>query len=335
MSVTIKDVAKIAGVSVATVSRVINGTKPVSEETSKRVLDAIKETNFVPNAAARSLVVKKTKMIGIVLNDITNVYFGELVKGIDATAKYFDYNIILCNSNDNEKVELDNLFLLKEKGVDGIIYTAHKYIRKEVKEFIDTCKVPIVSLNRPCKNALSIRVDNYLESLEATKYLISLGHKNIGFISGYTDDDASGQERLRGYKKGLLDNNIRFKPTMVVEGNYTVKSGYDACEKLLILNKGITAIFCANDEMAFGAINCVIDRGLNVPEDISIMGFDDIKYASYFRPKLTTVHQPIYEIGEMSTIMLIKQINKEEIMEKDVIVKGGIVVRESTGKVKI
>lgn len=330
MSVTIKNVAKLAGVSIATVSRVMNGTKTVSPEVTKKVTDAIEKMGFIPNAAARSLVVKKSNMIGVVINDITNMYFGELVRGIENAANFFGYNIILCNSNDNEKQEIENLNLLKNKGVDGIIFTAHRHINKDVLKFVESCKFPVVSLNRRCKGTISLRVDNYVESYEAVKYLVNLGHNNIGFVSGYSDDDASGEERLEGYKKCLEDYSIVFKQNNVCQGDFTVKSGYAACEKILMYNESITALFCANDEMAFGAINCIIDKNLKVPEDISVMGFDDIKYASYFRPKLTTVHQPIYETGQKATKLIIQAINKGEKVEKDVILKGGVVVREST-----
>jgi LacI family transcriptional regulator len=334
MSTTIKDVAKLAGVSAATVSRVINGTKAVSQEVSERVIKAINETSFKPNAVARSLVGKKSNMIGVVINDITNMFFGELVSAIEKTASYYNYSTILCNSNEDKKIELDNFYLLKDKGVDGIIFTVHKSVQEGILEFINNNDMPTISLNRPCTGALSIRVDNKLESYEATKYLIEIGHRNIAYIRGYYDDDASGVGRYEGYKAAIMEAGILLKPSMMTEGDFTIESGYNACEKLMMLNKNITAIVCANDEMAFGALNYLFDKGINVPGEVSIMGFDDIKISRFIRPRLTTVHQPISEMGEMSAKMLIDMINKKErVQEKDIVLKGFIKVRDSTRQI--
>lgn len=333
MSTTIKDVAKLAGVSAATVSRVINGTKAVSQEVSERVIKAINETSFKPNAVARSLVGKKSNMIGVVINDITNMYFGELVSAIEKTANYYNYSTILCNSNGDKKVELDNFHLLKDKGVDGIIFTAHKTIQPGVLEFIKGNYMPTISLNMPCDDTVSIRVDNKLESYEATKYLIELGHRNIANIKGYIDDE-SGICRFEGYKMAIMEAGIPLKPSMLTDGDFTIEGGYNACEKLMMLNKNITAIVCASDEMAFGALNYFFDKGINVPGEVSIIGFDDIKMSRFIRPKLTTVHQPITEMGDMSAKILIDMINKDEkIGGKDIILNGTIKVRDSTRQI--
>lgn len=334
MSTTIKHVAKLAGVSVATVSRVINGTKTVSQETSLRVIKAINETSFKPNAVARSLAGKKSNMIGVVVNDITNMYFGELLAAIERTATYYNYSTILCNSNGDKKLELDNFYLLKEKGVDGIIFTVHKNIQEGVQEFIEKNYMPTISLNRPCHGTLSIRVDNKLESYKATKFLIESGHRNIANIRGYSDDDASGVNRYEGYKMAITEAGILLKPSMIANGDFTIESGYDACEKLMMLNKNITAIICANDEMALGALNYLFDKDISVPGEISIMGFDDIKISKFIRPRLTTVHQPILEIGNLSAKILIDRINGNEKMEeKDILLKGSIKVRDSTRQI--
>lgn len=333
MDVTIKDIAKLAGVSAATVSRVLNGTKAVSPDATERVLAAIEETGFRRNAAARSLASKKSHMIGVLITDISNMYFGELVSGIDSMAHYFNYNIILANSNRDEQREIDCLNILIEKGVDGIIFTVHKNMKERVEEFIAKSNIPFVSLNRPCHNAFSIRVDNFKESYEAAKYLINLGHRNIAYISGFFNDDASGIPRMEGYKQALKDNGIALKQSYISEGDFTFKSGYDAAEKLLMFNKDITAILVGNDEMAFGAITCIQDRGMKVPENISVMGFDNIKYTDYFRPRLTTVKQPIFEIGELATKTLLRAINGEEIPIKDIVINGGIIIRDSTRQI--
>lgn len=334
MDLTIKDVAKIAGVSAATVSRVMNGTKPVNPETQQKVLQAIEKTGFKRNAAARSLVVRKSNLLGVLIPDISNIYFVDLIKGIDAESHYYGYNIIVTDFSCDEQREIESLNLLLEKGVDGIIFTAHNTVKKSMEDIINNSGIPFVSLNRVYKNAMSIRVDNYKESYDAVMYLIGLGHRHIGFISGSFEDTASGIERLKGYRQALTDGGIQYSNSLVCEGDYTYKSGYNAAEKLLISNKGISAMFAANDEMAFGAMALIEDKGMKVPQDISLIGFDDISYSSYIRPRLTTVHQPIYEIGELAAKMLIKYVNKEKIEENDVVLKGGIVVRDSTARAK-
>ncbi|MBC8059423.1 MAG: LacI family DNA-binding transcriptional regulator [Clostridiaceae bacterium] len=334
MSTTIKDVAKLAGVSVATVSRVINGTKAVSQEVTERVIKAINETSFKPNALARSLAGKKSNMIGVVVNDINNMYFGELVSSIEKTATYYNYSTILCNSNGDRKIELDNFYLLKDKGVDGIIFTAHKTVQEGILEFIKNNPMPTISLNSTCAGALSISVDNKLESYEATKFLMEIGHRNIANIRAFCSDDACGVSRYEGYKMAIMEAGIPLKPSMVTAGDFTIESGYNACEKLMMFNKNITAIVCANDEMAFGALNYLFDKGINVPGEVSIIGFDDIKISRFIRPRLTTLHQPISEIGNMSAKILIDMINKgEKIQDKDIVLKGSIEVRESTRQI--
>ncbi len=332
MDVTIKDVARIADVSIATVSRVLNGTKAVSPEVTERVLAVIEQTGFKRNAAARSLVMKKSHMIGVIITDISNMYFGELVKGIDAMAHYYNYNIILTNSNREEKREAEFINILMEKGVDGIIFTANKRVKEDVEELIAGSSIPFISLNTGSKNAVNVRVDNFKESYEATKYIINLGHKNIGHISG-SSDDAVSLLRTEGYKQALKDSGIQFKPSWISEGSFSFKSGYEAMEKMLLYNKELTAVFSASDEMAFGAITCIQDRGMKVPEDISIMGFDNIQYTEYVRPKLTTVRQPIREIGEVSVKTLIRLINGETIEERNIYLGGGIVIRDSVRQI--
>lgn len=331
MSTTIKDVAKIANVSVATVSRVINGSKPVSEEVKERVLKVIEEMSFKPNLMARGLAKKKSNMIGVIITDITNVYFGELVAAIEKTANFYNYSTILCSSHIDENKEIENFNLLKEKGVDGIIFTLHKKVQQRVLDFIENTDIPTISLDKYCKGTVSISVDNYKEMYHMTKYLISIGHRNIGYLGGDSAIDTTGNLRYEGHRKALSEANINLKPSMFVDGDFTIESGYNACEKLLMFNDQISAIVCVCDEMAFGAINCLIDKGLRVPEDISVTGFDDILLCKFTRPRLTTVHQPITEIGELATKTLIGNISKgKKKSEKLILLKGGLVIRDST-----
>lgn len=331
MNVTIKDVARIAKVSVATVSRVINGSKPVSDEARERVLKVIEETSFKPNIMARGLAKKRSNMIGVIITDIMNVYFSQMVAAIEKTANYYNYSTILCSSHVDETKEIENFHLLTEKGVDGIIFTLHSKVQEKVLNFIERTDIPTVSLDKMCLGTVSIGVDNQKEMYQMTKYLISIGHTHIAYIGGRSDADTTGILRSEGHRKALQESGIFLKQTMFVDGDFKIESGYNACEKLLMFNEQITAIVCACDEMAFGAMNCLIDRGLSVPGDISVAGFDDIALCKYTRPKLTTVHQPITEIGELAAKTIISHsANGKKTAEKHVILKGGLVIRDST-----
>jgi LacI family transcriptional regulator len=336
MKTTIRDVAKLANVSIATVSRVINNTKPVSGEVKERVLQAINETSFKPNIVARSLASKKSNMIGVIFTDISNMYFSELVAGIERTANYYNYNTILCTSRKDSKVELENLYMLKEKGVDGIIFTLHKSIQEGVAKFIEKNDIPTISLDKICRGTVSIGIDNLKESYDITNYIISIGHRNIAYIGANYGDDETESLRFQGYLNALNENNLHVKPSMMVEGDFTIESGYNACEKIIMLNEKVSSIICASDEMAFGAMNCLADKGIKVPEDISVAGFDDIKFSKFTRPRLTTVHQPITEIGELATKTLINNINKKsKRYDERIVIKGGIIVRDSTREISI
>lgn len=332
MDITISDIAKIAGVSIATVSRVLNGTKAVSPEAAERVHMAIEQTGFRRNAAARNLVIKKSHMIGVVITDISNMYFSQLIKGMDGMARHLNYNIMLTNSNCDEQREIECMNVLMERGVDGIIFTAHQHVGPALESLILNSHIPFVSLNTSCVNAINVKVDNVKEGYEAAKYLINLGHKNIGHISGGLGNDVS-LLRLEGYKQAMKESGLTVKSSWIGEGDFTFKGGYEVMEKLLKLNKDLTAVFLSSDEMAFGAMTCIHDRGMKVPDDISIIGFDNIQYAEYMRPKLTTVSQPIREIGEMAVKTLIRLISGEKIEEKDIYLSAEIVVRESARQI--
>ncbi|KXZ40211.1 transcriptional regulator, LacI family [Alkalithermobacter thermoalcaliphilus JW-YL-7 = DSM 7308] len=332
MSVTIKDVAKRAGVSISTVSRVINNSKPVSNEIRQRVMSVIKETGYVPNPVARSLVTKKSQLIGVIVPDISNFFIGELLNGIEEVGKIYEYDILLCNSYGEIEEELKYINLLKSKQVAGIIFVTWKMSQEHV-DAIKEGNLPSVYISKNAHNfdVYSVSIDNKTAAYEMTKYLIEKGHRQIGFIRSSIEDDIIDSERFKGYKDALEDNNIQIDNEIIKEGDTTSESGYYLMNEILNIKKP-DAIFATSDEVAIGAINCILDKGYKVPDDISVVGFDDIKLASLYRPSLTTVKQPIYDMGAVSIRMIVKMIDGEEIEDKHTYLPYELVERQSVKK---
>ncbi|WP_461206808.1 LacI family DNA-binding transcriptional regulator [Clostridium sp. DL1XJH146] len=334
MKTTINDIAKIAGVSKATVSRVLNESKPVSDEIRMRVEKAIKENNYKPSSIARSLVNKTTNIIGVIIPDIGNPFFSQLVKGIQDGANENGYHIMLCNTYKNEEKEIEYLEILQNHQVDGIVFLTTT-IQNSHKLFFQKNKIPVVSVSRRFKelSISSIDVDNYSAAYDATSYLINLDHKEIAMIRGDIDNNSVDFDRFEGYKQAIIDSNIDFHEELVVKGDFSVEGGYNAMGKLLTHKQLPTAIFCASDHMAFGAIKCAHESGLIVPDDISVIGFDDIPLASMFIPSLSTVKQPIYELGQKAIQTIISEIQSKS-KAQNIVLSTEIVIRQSTKRKK-
>jgi LacI family transcriptional regulator len=329
MVATIKDVAKKANVGVGTVSRVINNHPSVSDEIRKRVLLAIEELNYKPNAIARSLKIKSTKTIGVIIPDISSAFYPEIVRGIEDVAKDYNYNIILLNTDLKRDKEKEALNMLKEKKADGILFISNTINKNLKKEFKNT-GIPIVLIStKDVDNEFhSVTIDNELASYSAVKYLINLGHKRIAMISGEKNDPNAGIPRLEGYKRALKESGIEADENLIFYGNYKFKSGYDAMQKILKLKDKPTAIFAASDTMAVGAASCAMQRGFNIPDDFSLVGFDGVELAEYFYPPITTVKQPRYEMGTKGMEILIKLMKGEE-APKNMVLSYEIVERKS------
>lgn len=334
MTVTIKDVAKLANVSISTVSRVINDSKPVSEEVKKRVLEVIKETGYTPNPVARSLVMKKSRLIGVIVPSIGSFYTGELLNAMEEIAKTYDYEIILCNSYSEVDQEIKFMNLLKTKQVEGIVFITYK-IREEHKEFLNNAKIPVVLINRYSEDldVLAVTVNHFNASYEMTKYLISQGHKKISLIRNGMKDDVFMNDQYRGYKKAMDENNLIINSDYLLDGMYNIDLAYEGVSKMLDMKDKPTAIFATSDLNAIGAINAANDKGLQVPEDISVVGYHDTKIASLFRPKLTVISQPIYDCGAVAIRMLIKKIKGEELRDNVMLLPHQLVVRDSCRKI--
>lgn len=334
MAVSIKDVAKEAGVSIATVSRVLNDIDVVNEETKKKVQEAIKKLGYRPNIVARSLKTQKSRTIGIIIPDISNQFYPEIVRGAEDVANIYNYNIMLCNTDLDIDKEMEYLRVLREKMVDGVIYMSNS-LEPVIIELIKNLELPVVLVETTDKaNTFpSVTIDNDKAAFEATTYLINKGNKKIAYIGTHEDAVHASAFRFSGYKAALKEHNIELDEKLCYFGGLKADDGYEGINAI-ISNKDakFDAVFCASDEIAMGAINALREKGMRVPEDVDIMGFNDIYSASIFYPKLTTVVQPMYDMGSVGMRMLIKVINGAELMEHHFVLDHQIVERDSCKK---
>jgi LacI family transcriptional regulator len=330
MNVTIYDVAREANVSMATVSRVVNGNPNVKPSTRKKVLEAIEKLGYRPNAVARGLASKKTTTVGVIIPDISSIFFAELARGIEDIATMYNYNIILSNSDQNKEKELHLLNTMLGKQVDGIVFMGGNITKEHVEEF-QKSPVPIVL-------AASIENDNIIPSVnidyeqaayDAVSFLIEKGHKKIAYVTGPLEDPINGK-KLSGYRRALEEAGIPYNEELVALGDYTYDSGIEAYEKIAELPEKPTAIFVGTDEMAVGVIHGAQDQDVNIPEELEIVGFDNTRIATMVRPQLTTVVQPMYDIGAVAMRLLTKYMNKEKVEEHIVVLPHRIEYRQST-----
>lgn len=311
---TIKDMARLAEVSITTVSKIINGKDhDISQGTIDRVNRIMKEHSYVPNKLAGSLVTKTTKTIGLVIPDITNPFFPELVRGAEDKANEAGYSIFFCNSDDKPEKEQHYIRNLMAKMVDGIILTAAS-TESGRSEVFKNMGVPVVLVDRVIELdevKASIVVDNKRGAYEGTKYLIGLGHKKILHITGPREGKIS-QEREAGYREALVEAGIEIGSDSVHYGRFKIDWGYAAMAAITEQQLDYTAIFCGNDLIALGVMRYLKDNGKNIPADCSVLGFDDIQMASHVDPPLTTVAQPKYQMGYQAVEIMIKILNGEE-----------------------
>lgn len=327
-TITIYDVAREAGVSMATVSRVVNGNKNVKENTRKKVLEVIDRLDYRPNAVARGLASKKTTTVGVVIPNIANSYFSILAKGIDDIAAMYKYNIVLASSDEDDDKEVNVVNTLFAKQVDGIIFMGHHLTDKIRAEF-SRSRTPIVLAGTvDLDHQLpSVNID-YKAAMADIVDILAENHDKIAFISGPLIDDINGKVRLAGYKQGLKQNNLEFKEGLVFEAKYNYKEGFDLAQR--VINSGATAAVVAEDEMAAGLLNGLFEAGKKVPEDFEIITSNDSPITQYTRPNLSSISQPVYDLGAVSMRMLTKIMGKEELDEKEILLNHGITRRGST-----
>jgi len=329
----IKEVARYAGVSVATVSRVLNDSPNVKSETREKVFSAIKELGYQPNLLGRNLRRTRTNLVLVLLPSIANPFYAAIVKGIEDVAHNNGYNIMLCNTESNVERERLYIRLLKNKLADGVIFLAPQISADELTEL--SLKYPVVQCCEYRENAgvSHVSIDNFMAAYEATKHLIRLGHKKIGLLSS-DNDFISTKQRENGYRKALEEYRIMLNKIWLGFGDYGYNSGYDYGSKLLGNDDRPTAVFAISDLMAIGVIKAAADKGITVPDDLSVVGFDNISYAYMHTPSLTTISQPRYDIGEAAMKLMLAHINEPDYPPCSLILKHQLVLRESTQAAK-
>jgi DNA-binding LacI/PurR family transcriptional regulator len=326
----IVDVALKAKVSIATVSRVVNKSPhKVNPITRQRVLEAIKELDYRPNALAKGLQMKKTMTAGIIIPDISNPYYAEIVRGIQDMADHYGYAVILLNTDRNPERIMKHIYFLREKSVDGIIFSGGIIHGEKIVSSLKELEDRVVVIGRHGVGFSAVTIDNTGGAMKATQHLIDLSHKRIGFIGG-PDRSTSSKERFSGYRAALVQNGFVVDKDLIGKGDLTPMSGYLAAKKML-KDDGVTAIFAANDQMAFGAIRAAKERGARVPQDLSVVGFDNIPFSFYFDPSLTTVEIPMYQVGSAALEMLVNLISKKN-TEKFRWFETKLLLRDSTAK---
>ena len=331
MATSIKDVAREAGVSIATVSRVLNDIDVVNEDTKKKVLDAIKKLGYRPNIVARSLKTQRTKTIGILIPDISNQLYPEIVRGAEDVSNIYDYNVILCNSDLDIDKEKEYLRVLKEKMVDGVNNMSSS-LSDEILDLINELDLKTVLVETKDKDGLlpSVTIDNVKGCYDSTKLLIDKGLKNIAFIGTDKDTMNAWGDRYLGYEKAMKEAGLNIDPELVYFSSIKVKTGYEGISKFLEMGKKFEGVVCASDDIAMGAINALRDNNLEIPKNVSVIGFNDNFAASIFYPKITTVSQPTYDMGSVAMRMLIKLLNKQELEKSHFVLDHELIEREST-----
>ncbi|QPC47257.1 catabolite control protein A [Mangrovibacillus cuniculi] len=331
MNITIYDVAREANVSMATVSRVVNGNPNVKPATRKKVLEVIERLGYRPNAVARGLASKKTTTVGVIIPDISNIFFAELARGIEDIATMYKYNIILSNSDQNKEKELHLLNTMLGKQVDGIVFMGGNITEEHVEEF-KRSSVPIVLAGSVDEQQQipSVNIDYRQATYDAVTMFIEKGHKEIAFISGPFHDVINRELKLAGYKDALENAGITVNDQYIIEGDYTYDSGLEAWQRLSELPTNVTAVYSSNDEMSLGVVHGAQDAGKVLPTDLEVITSDNTKLAMMVRPQLTSVVQPLYDIGAVAMRLLTKYMSKESVEEQTVILPHRIEERDST-----
>ncbi len=297
--VTIEMVARAAGVSQSTVSRILNGTAVVSEAKRKAIDDAIATLGFVPNPVARGLAGGRTFSVGVITQAIDSPFYGAALRGIEDELEVLGYSPLFVSGHWNVAVEARCLDVLRSRRVDGIIVLTGRLTDQALASCARSIPVVVTGRTLMAPGLASLNFDNFEGGRLATQHLIELGHRRIAFIAG-DPEHPDAVERLHGYRAALEAAGIRFGREMVISGGFSEASGLDAVDRLLATGQEFSAIFAANDQMAFGAALGLQRHGLRVPDDVSLVGFDDLPASLYAHPPLTTIHQPAYELGRLA-----------------------------------
>lgn len=330
MTITIYDVAREANVSMATVSRVVNGNQNVKPATRQKVLAVIERLDYRPNAVARGLASKKTKTVGVIIPDISNVFYAELVRGIEDIATMYRYNIILTNSDQQPIKEAQLLSTLLSKQVDGVVLMSDQ-LSDELREEMKRSSIPIVLAGTldQASDTPSVNIEYHEAAVEAVERLIRNGHSRIAYVTGSLKSSINRLHKLTGYEKALDAADIEMDTDLVVEVDNTYEEGIRAFEQLQSLKQPPTAYFAGNDEIAIGILQGAKDANLDVPGDIEIISFEDSKLTRMVRPQLTSIAMPLYDIGAVSMRLLTKFMNNEKVEDNSVILPYRLEERQS------
>ena len=331
---TIYDVARLAGVSIATTSKVLNNKGFVSAKLTQRVLSAIEALDYHPDAVARSLKTRETRTIGIVIPDITNPFFTDVIRGIENEARLQGYSLIFCDSNEDPSLEQANLTRLISRRVDGILLATTD--ANATPDGISRRRFPLVYFDRisPGFSGFAVVTDNLGAARDATRHLIGLGHQRIAIITGHLNL-SNGLDRLEGFRKALQLACLPLRDEYLQRGDFQLESGYSCGRKLFQLHVPPTAIFCCNNQMTLGLMRALGELEVACPGRVSVLGFDDFDWAANFSPRLTTVAQPTREMGRQAVQMLVRNIKTPADLgngpeQKVVVLKAELRVRDST-----
>ncbi|GIO30362.1 MULTISPECIES: LacI family DNA-binding transcriptional regulator [Paenibacillus] len=311
MAVKIKDVARAAGVSVTSVSRVLNNGEHVSEKLEKKVRRAIEELNYSPSLIAKSLKRNKTNLIGVIIPDITSNFQAMILSRIEEIAGRRGYNLLVSNIVEDTGKVVKYLNIYQEMRVDGMVLM-HEKLNGDIENFLNKTDIPLVVHADLGMNLPTVIIDDFQAGYDAASYLIAQGHRKIAMIAGDPRDVCAGLRRMEGYTAACRDHGIGSKETLIRHGDYKLDTGYRLMAELLGEARGeFTAVLAASDDMAAGAVNCIRDHGLHVPGDISVIGFDGSQIADIVRPRLTTIRQPVEQISERTVELLLEMIEDE------------------------
>jgi LacI family transcriptional regulator len=332
MVVTIKDVAREAKVSVGTASQALGDSPAVRESTRHRVLAVAKRLRYQPSALARGLVTRRTHTVGLLISDIANPFFIRAVRAVEDVAQEKGYNVILCNTDEDPTKETQYLRVLVEKRVDGIILATTAGSLQAVRD-VRWRRIPLVLFDRELPGIATnvVKVDGVLGGRLGTEHLLGLGHRRIAIIHGPVVR-STGAERLQGYLLALRAAGVRPDPALIREGNFKQDSGRELARQLLDLSPRPTALFCTNNLMTVGALQALGERGVRIPSDLSLVGYDDMEWWTLTHPPLTTVGQPVYELGSEAMRLLLEEIEaKGRRRRQRVVLKPELLTRKSCG----
>lgn len=329
---TMKDIARIAKVSTSTVSHVINNTRYVSDEIREKIMKVVNELNYTPSAVARSLKVKETKTLGMLVTATSNPFFAEVVSGVEQYCNQHHYNLIISSIDGNEQRLQQNIQTLIQKQVDGLLLMYSDTRHAMVEQL--NLNLPIVVMDWwPTElNADKIYENSEFGAYLATKTLIEQGHKNIAIITGKLDKPLA-HNRLLGYQKALQDAHLPINPNWIIESHFDFEGGVEGMKKLLQITPRPTAVFACSDTIAVGVYQVAWQQGLRIPQDISVIGYDNIMLAQYLTPPLTTIHQPKAELGKLAVETLLERIKSPDLEYKTTMLQPQLIWRASVTKI--